>query len=194
MSSASSAPERRRATYEDLLRLPEHVVGELIDGDLVASPRPAGHQAAASSNLRAGLIGAFGRKGPGGWVILDEPEVHLAGQVMVPDIAGWRYERMPEVPDPLDAPDVPHFDLPPDWVCDVLSPATAGMDRTRKRQLYAEAGVRHLWLLDPDHQTLEVFRLDGGGWLLAHAAALDDRLRPEPFEAMELDLAATWAR
>ena len=185
------APAKRPATYDDLLRVPEHLVAEIIDGELLTNPRPAARHALAASSLGVELGSAFGREGrggPGGWVILDEPEVHIVGQVVVPDLAGWRRERMPEVPD------VPFFELPPDWICEVLSPATAAVDRTRKMHHYAKAGVKHVWLLDPGPRTLEVFRLDGDGWRLVLSAAAEARVRAEPFDALELDLAALWAR
>jgi Uma2 family endonuclease len=108
--------------------------------------------------------------------------------VLVPDFAGWRRERMPEIPD------VAFFELSPDWVCEILSPSTAALDRTRKRQHYARAGVAHLWLVDPDPQTIEIYRLDGDGWRLVTSVAGDVKLRGEPFEALELDLAHVWAR
>jgi len=179
------------ATYDDILALPEHVVGEIIDGELVVSPRPASRHAAASTSLGAGLHSSFGRGGsgrPGGWAILDEPELHVVGQVMVPDMAGWRRERMPEIPD------VPFFELAPDCVCEVLSPSTAARDRTRKMHHYGRAGVGHVWLLDPAPQTLEVFRRDGDGWRLVLAVAGDAKVRAEPFDAIELALHAVWAR
>jgi Uma2 family endonuclease len=129
------APARRTATYEDLLEVPEHLVAEIIDGELVTSPRPSSRHSLAASGLGADLTGPFqrGRGGSGGWVNLDEPELHIAGQVMVPDLAGWRRERMPEVPD------VAYFELAPDWLCEVLSPSTAKRDRTRKMHHYARA-------------------------------------------------------
>src|SRR5512142_1943672 len=115
-----SDPARRNATYDDLLGLPSHVVGELLEGSLVVSPRPASRHARAASGLGGELHGPFqrGRGGPGGWIILDEPELHLGGNVLVPDLAGWRRERMPQLPD------VAAFELAPDWVCEVLSAST----------------------------------------------------------------------
>jgi Uma2 family endonuclease len=186
----SQAPIKRPATYEDLLKVPEHLVAEIIDGDLITSPRPAARHAAAASALGEELGPPFkrGRGGPGGWVILDEPELHIVGQVMVPDLAGWRRERMPEIPD------VAFFELAPDWVCEVLSPSTAALDRTRKRHHYGRAGIRHLWLLDPVPQTLEAYRLDGEAWTLVASVAGDTKARIEPFDAVELDLAVLWAR
>ncbi len=191
MAAMSGVPVRRPATYDDLSQVPDHLVGEIIDGELVTSPRPAARHAMATSALGVDLGGAFGRAGgggPGGWVILDEPEVHVVGQVLVPDLAGWRRARMPEVPD------VAFFELAPDWVCEVPSPATAAVDRTRKTHHYARANVQHLWFVDPGPQTLEVFRLDGEGWRLAMTAAGNVRIRAEPFDVLELDLAGLWAR
>jgi Uma2 family endonuclease len=167
------------------------LVAEIIDGELVTSPRPSARHAAAASSLGADIHTAFGRKsggGPGGWVILMEPEVHLVGQVLVPDIAGWRRERMPEIPD------VAFFDLAPDWVCEISSPSTAAIDRTSKRRYYGRAGVGNVWILDPGPATLEVYRLDGVDWRLTLSVAGDVTVRAEPFEAMELNLSQVWAR
>jgi Uma2 family endonuclease len=119
---------------------------------------------------------------------LDEPELHLVGQVMVPDLAGWRRERMPEIPD------VSFFELALDWVCEILSPATATLDRTRKMRHYADAGVHHLWLVDPRIKTLGVYRLDGGSWRVVVTHGGDAPVRAEPFDAVELDLASLWSR
>lgn len=187
----SGLPAKRAATYADLLNVPEHLVGEIVDGDLVTSPRPSARHAAAASALGADIHTAFGRKGgsgPGGWIILIEPELHVVGQVLVPDIAGWRRERLPEIPD------VAFFDLAPDWVCEISSPATAALDRTRKRHHYGRAGVSHLWLLDPAPETLEVYRLDGQDWRLVVSVAGAVKVQAEPFAAMESDLGQVWAR
>lgn len=120
-------PARRHATYEDLVRVPSHLVAELIQGHLITSPRPAPPHALVASSLGADLHGPFhrGKGGPGGWVILDEPELHLNGDVLVPDLAGWRRERMPALPQ------TSAFELAPDWACEVLSPSTAAIDRTQ---------------------------------------------------------------
>jgi Uma2 family endonuclease len=184
------APVKRPATYEDLLKAPDSVVAEIIDGDLVTSPRPTLTHAAAASALSDELGPPFkrGRGGPGGWIILFEPELHLAGQILVPDLGGWRRERMPELPDAAFS------DLAPDWVCEILSPATAALDRTRKMHHYARVGVSHLWLVDPGPRTLEIFRLDGQGWRLAASFAGDGKVRAEPFDAIEVELGNVWAR
>ena len=181
---------RRPATYDDLRALPSNVVGELIGGRLVTSPRPALPHARASSRLGASLDGPFdrGKDGPGGWILLDEPELHLHGEVLVPDLAGWRRERMPFVPDAAA------FEIPPDWVCEVLSPSTAALDRTEKLPVYAREGVRHVWLVDPIEKILEVLRLDGGFWMLVTAASGERGVRAEPFDAIELELGALWER
>lgn len=180
---------RKMATYEDLRNLPDHIVGEIVDGELFASPRPASRHGLISSCLGVELGGRFGRSrggDPGGWWIVDEPETHIADQVMVPDLAGWRRERMPVFPD------APYFDLVPDWICEVLSPGTAAFDRIRKLPHYARAGVRHAWLIDPAPKTLEIFRLVAGVWTLASAFEGNDTVRAEPFDAIDLDLAAVW--
>jgi Uma2 family endonuclease len=185
------AEKKGPATYADIEALPEHLVGEIIDGELIVSPRPAPPHALAASNLIADLVNPFGRGngGPGGWTILVEPELHFGAQVMVPDLAGWRRERMPRLPTTA------YFELPPDWLCEVLSPSTARIDRAKKMRHYAKANVQHVWLLDPLATTLEVYRrLETGSWLLVDTYAGDAKLRAEPFDAIELDLAALWAR
>ncbi len=182
------APARKPATYEDLRLLPESMVGEIIDGELFASPRPAIRHAKVSSVLGMDLGGPFhrGRGGPGGWWILYEPELHFGKDVLVPDLAGWKLERMPGLPD------VPYFELAPNWVCEVLSPSTAKLDLVRKLPRYARAAVEHAWVIDPIHRTLEVFRNEHERWVLVDAFAGDDKIRAQPFEAIELELGALW--
>lgn len=179
---------REPATYADLVALPENMVGELIAGELHASPRPAGPHTVASSVLGMRLGGMFhsGGGGPGGWAILDEPELHFGDDVLVPDLAGWRRERMPRVPR------TPAFTLAPDWLCEVLSPSTARLDRAAKLPVYAREGVKHVWLVDPEARMLEVFRLEGGHYSLRVTHSGSARVRAEPFEALELELAALW--
>jgi Uma2 family endonuclease len=184
-----SETAKRQASYEDLCALPDNVTGEIIDGELVATPRPKARHVMASSMLGAGLAGPFGagKGGPGGWWILDEPELHLAKDVLVPDIAGWKKKRMPELPDSHI------FDLAPDWVCEVLSPNTIRTDRIKKLPKYAKAAVPHLWTVDPANRTLDVFKLESGRWLLVSSHVEDDKARAEPFDAVELDLSLLWA-
>ena len=186
-------PAKRRATYEDLLAVPETMIAEIIDGVLHANPRPAAPHTRASSRLGIELGGPFdtGKPGgPGGWVLLDEPELHLHGDILVPDLAGWRRARMPELPDASS------FELAPDWVCEVLSPGTAGTDRAEKMPIYAREGVPFAWLVDPIERTLEAYRLDAaqGRWV-QHGVWRDAaRVHAEPFEVFELELASLWAR
>lgn len=181
---------RKRATYQDVLDAPEHHVAELIDSELYTHPRPASPHARAASKLGGALDGPFdtGRGGPGGWILLHEPELHLGADVVVPDLGGWRRERMPEMPHE------PFFTLAPDWVCEVLSPSTARVDRVKKLPVYASAGVRHVWLVDPLAQTLEVLRLTPSGYLLAQSFGAADEVRAEPFDAVPLALAVLWSR
>ncbi|SRR6266536_2096494 len=178
----------RRATYGDLLKVPPHRVAEIVDGDLHVSPRPASRHALASSRLGSELGGPFdrGRGGPGGWWILFEPELHFGDDVLVPDLAGWRRERMPEFPD------TPAFSLAPDWVCEVVSPTTERLDRAKKMPVYARESVPHLWLVNPVSRTLEVYRLADGRWLLLATHEGAASVRAEPFDAIELGLAALW--
>ena len=182
------SPGARPATYDDLLALPEHVVGEIIGGELIVSPRPAPRHAIATSVLGGELGPPYhgGRGGPGGWWILDEPELHLGEDVLVPDLAGWRRTRMPVVPDTA------YFTLAPDWICEVLSPHTARLDRQKKLAVYARENVTHAWLLDPIQRTLEVLRLERGQWVIVSVYADDDEVRVEPFEATSLPLTRLW--
>jgi Uma2 family endonuclease len=178
----------KRATYEDVLNAPESKVAEILDGELFLSPRPSPRHAVASSAL-VGLLGppyGLGRGGPGGWWILAEPEVHFKEEVLVPDIGGWRRERMSALPDEA------FFPLAPDWVCEVLSPSTERIDRSRKLRIYGEMGVAHVWLVNPLERTLEVLQLDDGAWVIVTVLTGTEAVRVEPFEAIELDLAALW--
>lgn len=182
------ATVKKPATYEDLRALPETWVGELVAGEMLASPRPATRHALVASALGGELIGPFqrGKGGPGGWWILYEPELHLGQEVLVPDLAGWRRTRMP-VP-----PDQPFVTLAPDWVCEILSPSTAGFDRVRKMPVYLRERVGHVWLIDPLARTLEVFQNENERWMLVGNHAGDQRVRAAPFEAVELELEALW--
>jgi Uma2 family endonuclease len=186
------AVTKKRATYDDLAALPEHVVGEIIDGELFVTPRPAFRHGVASSVIGSDILGPFhgppggGPRGPGGWWIVDEPELHLGQEVLVPDTAGWRRERMPR------APTTAAVELAPDWVLEVLSPATAKLDRQWKMAVYARVAVRDLWLVDPVARTVETFRLGGESWLLAGVHGDDARVRLEPFAAIELELSRWW--
>ena len=179
---------KRPATYEDLEALPPNMVGEIIAGELYASPRPAFPHARAYSRLGGVLMGPFdlGWNGPGGWVLLDEPELHLGGDILVPDIAGWRSERLPE------SPRTAAMTIAPDWACEILSPSTEARDRAVKLPIYAREGIRHVWLVDPDVRTLEVFRLTGTNYTLLATYTGDAQLRAEPFDAIEFKLSVLW--
>jgi Uma2 family endonuclease len=180
---------RKVATYEDVLAAPPHMVAEIVDGELILSPRPSSRHAAAASTLSEELGPPFkrGRGGPGGWLIVYEPELHFASNVLVPDLAGWRRERMALLPD------APFITLAPDWICEVLSPGSARFDRKKKMPLYGDVGVRNAWLLDPVERTLEIYRLVDAHWSLLATFSDEERVRAEPFEAIELDLGLLWA-
>ena len=182
-------PQVKTATYEDLFGLPENLIGEIVNGRLITQPRPAPKHARAYSTLGAELTGPFdfGRNGPGGWWILDEPELHLGYDILVPDIAGWRRERMPTLPETA------YFELPPDWICEILSPSTARVDRVEKLPIYAANGVKHAWLVDPDLRTLEVFENQNGKWLLLTVLEHNAAVAQPPFDAVSFDLGALWA-
>ena len=177
-----------RATYRDVLDAPEHMVAEIIGGTLHTHPRPAPRHAVASSRLGIELGGPFdrGRGGPGGWWILDEPELHLGEEILVPDLAGWRRERMPELPDTA------YFTLAPDWTCEVLSASTRKLDLVRKRPIYAREGVPHLWLVDPVERILEAFELHEGRWVLIASVEDDESVSIAPFEAVTFSLGELW--
>jgi Uma2 family endonuclease len=186
-----SDPARRRATYEDVLNAPAHMVAEIIGGELRLHSRPAKPHAAAATALGEELGPPFkrGRGGPGGWIILDEPELHLSAEILVPDLAGWRRSRMEAL-----VADLPYFTMAPDWVAEVLSPRTEKYDRTDKLPIYADAQVPWVWLIDPLQKTLEILRLGKDGLWILHGTHRDDaRVRAEPFEAIELDLSVLWA-
>jgi Uma2 family endonuclease len=172
------------------MQVPEHLVAEIIDGELVTTPRPRPLHALAASAVGARLFDRFnGPPGgaPGGWWILFEPELHLGDDVLVPDLAGWRRKRLPVLPEAVG------ITVAPDWACEVISPGTGRIDRSRKMRIYAREGVRNLWLVDPVPCTLEVYRLEGDRWVVASTHGGPETVRAEPFEAVELDLARWWA-
>jgi len=182
-------PIDRPATYEDLMNVPDTMVAEIVDDELHASPRPALRHANVTSSLGVMIGGPFhhGRGGPGGWWILDEPELHFGRNVLVPDLAGWRRTRLPRLPDAA------YCSVFPDWVCEVLSPSTAALDRSKKLAIYAREQVGHAWLVDPAARTLEVLRLEAGRWTILVTHAGSDVVRAEPFIDVELELASLWA-
>ncbi len=181
-------PSRKPATYEDLLKLPGDRIGEIVDGELYASPRPGGPHASCAFSLGAEIGPPYQRRrgGPGGWLFIFEPGLRLGDDTLVADLAGWRRERLPSVPD------APAVTLAPDWVCEILSPSTERMDRVKKLPAYARHGVAHAWLINPATRTLEVFRREGASWVLAATHADDAIVRAEPFDAIEIDLLHLW--
>ena len=175
--------------YQQLLELPENMVGEIICGQLHTQPRPAPKHAVSSSSLGGELYGPYfkGIGGPGGWWILDEPELHLGDEVLVPDLAGWKKERMPQMPETA------YFEIPPDWVCEVLSQSTTRKDRILKMPIYAKFLVSYAWLIDPVVKTLEAFQLEDGFWKLIGVFAESDRVSVAPFDKIEIELIELWA-
>src|ERR1051325_2214134 len=177
-----AARMKEQATYDDLLRAPENMVAELIDGELYTWPRPRGTHGDAQSTILGRINGAYRYGDPGGWWIIGEPEVHFGPQNVVPDIGGWRRERMSAVP-------ASHiFDIAPDWVCEVLSPSTTRVDRGKKLRIYATNGVPWAWYVDVDGKTLEVMQLVDGAWKIVHVYVGSDLVCAEPFTALQIDL------
>ena len=179
-STAHKHDPTRRATYQDVLDAPAYLVAEVLDGTLHTHPRPAMPHGLATLALGTDLSNPFQfeRGGPGGWWIAFEPELHLGEEIVVPDLAGWRRERMPEYPQTA------YVTLAPDWVCEVLSASTRKLDLHQKRPLYAREGVSHLWLVDPTDRTLEAFELHEAQWLLIGSAKDDAPVSIRPFDAV----------
>jgi Uma2 family endonuclease len=181
---------QRRATYEDVLAVPERFVAEIINGELRVHSRPAPKHSNAATGVGARLHRVFhdGDGGPGGFWVLFEPELHLATEdIIVPDIAAWRVERMPELPETA------YFTVVPDWICEVLSPSTAAEDRADKMPIYAAVGVPFAWLIDPIVRTVEAYELDRGRWVLNKTFRDNDVVQAAPFAEYSLDLATLWA-
>lgn len=179
---------KRPATFADLDALPEGTKAHLVDGALVVPPRPSVPHQVAESALGDELRSPFdrGRGGPGGWVILIEPEIRIESASLAPDLAGWRRTRLPT------PPRAAHVTIAPDWVCEILSPSTAAFDRGSKLDTYARWEVGHAWLVDPDGFTLEAYRLEASKWVRLGTWSNADRVRVEPFEAIEIDLSVLW--
>ena len=184
-----SIPGPARATYQDVLDAPAHRVAEIVEGVLHTHPRPAMPHALASSVLGRRIGNPFHDKigGPGGWWIIDEPELHLGEDILVPDLAGWRRERMP------DFPETAYVTLAPDWVCEVLSVSTRRFDLHGKRPIYAREGVPHLWLLNPADRALEALELRDGQWVLIASAKDDDPICIRPFDVITFSLGDLWS-
>lgn len=177
--------------YDELMALPEQFVGEIVAGELYASPRPGPRHARAASRISNEVGIRFDRRPgggdfPGGWQILVEPELHLDSGILVPDLAGWRREKLPALPSTA------YFEQAPDWVCEVVSPSTEKLDRGYKLACYAREGVSHLWLVYPLLQLVEVYRLVDGNWSRIACPVGNVEARLEPFEVMALDLSRLW--
>ena len=182
----SQSAAKRRATRADLEALPENVLGEIIEGVLYTFPRPRAKHSNVIGELCALLRGPYQNE-RGGWWILPEPGIELPDAAeIVPDVGGWRRERLHALPDdPIS--------IAPDWVCEVLSPSTRHHDQVRKRRFYARHGVSHLWFVDPEARTLVVSRLENGRWVELGSWGEDECVRAEPFELVDLELATWWA-
>jgi Uma2 family endonuclease len=180
----------RPSLYEQLEALPEGLTGEILDGQLHTQPRPSWPHALAGSALGGELVGPFqkGRGGPGGWWIIDQPELHLIydAEVDVPDLAGWRRERMPRPPRGH------RLTVVPDWVCEILSKSTESKDRGIKMPIYARFGVAYAWLINPVQRTLEAYALRDGAWQEIGRFAGNDRVSVPPFDAIAIDLSDLW--
>ena len=187
-SAAHKPDSTRRATYQDVVDAPAHRVAEIVDGTLYINPRPPTLQALAKTRLVAGLGHAFcfGGGGPGGWRIMHVPELHLGKDILVPDVAGWRRERLPRIPETWDAV------IAPDWVCETVADSTRDLDLNGKRPVYARQGIPHLWLVDPTDRTLEAFELHDGQWLLIASAKDNDPVSIRPFDAITFSLGDLW--
>jgi Uma2 family endonuclease len=181
-------PARRPATYEDLLAVPEHLVAEILFGELVTHPRPAPPHAVTASALQSALGPPFqfGQNGPGGWIFMVEPELHLGDHVAVPDLAGWRRGRLSALPKTA------WVEVAPDCVCEVLSPSTERYDRGDKRLIYADAGVAHAWHVNPLLRMLEVYELREGKWVTLDVFFDDQQVSAPPFTETSFPLNWLW--
>jgi Uma2 family endonuclease len=180
-------PFDRPANYDDLLQQPDDLVAEILDGELHVTPRPTALAAGSAFTLGGMLRRASSAGDPDGWQILNEPELRLGADVLVPALAGWRVSRLPQLPL------TPYFTVAPDWVCEIPAPYPASL-RSRRMAIYAGEGVTHAWLLDPVAQALEVRRLEAGRWSVVATHVGGQLVRAAPFEAVELQLSVLWPR
>ncbi|MBF0508339.1 MAG: Uma2 family endonuclease [Deltaproteobacteria bacterium] len=182
-------PASKKATYEDLYGIPENTTGQIIDGELIVTPRPSRRHGFSATALGGAVTGPyqFGQGGgSGGWIFIIAPEIGLGENILVPDLAGWKRERFPW------QEEFNWISVAPNWVCEVLSPSTLRIDKVKKMHIYARHGIEHIWLIDPAAMFLEVFRLESGGWLLLGSYAENDKVRAEPFQEIEINLGDLW--
>jgi Uma2 family endonuclease len=180
---------KKKAVYEDLYNIPAGMTGEIINGELIATPRPSRKHGFCATALGAAVTVPyqFGEGGgPGGWIFIIEPEIRLGENILVPDLAGWRRKNFPFQEDSN------WIAIAPGWVCEVLSPNTFRNDKVKKMPIYARHGVEHIWLIDPVAMTLDVFRLESSGWLMLGSYAEKDKVRAAPFQDIEIDLDGLW--
>jgi Uma2 family endonuclease len=188
MTEEDDRPRKKLATYQDVIDAPEHMIAEIVDDELYLSPLPALPHASAATALGALLKPGFewGRSGPGGWLVLPKPESHFRRDVLVPDLAGWRRDRLPRLPN------VAFMTLAPDWICELLSTSTTRLDRLKKLPVYAREGVSHVWLVEPLRRTLEVFRLESNRFTAVRQYHDEATARIEPFEDLEFEFSLLW--
>lgn len=184
-----SEAAKKRALYDDLCRIPEGTRGEIINGELIVTPRPSRRHTLTTTLLGTRVTSSYHYGeggGPGGWIIIIEPEIGLGEDILVPDLAGWKQERFP-VSEPHN-----WISAPPDWVCEVLSPGTVGKDKIRKMLVYARHEIPFAWVIDPLEKTLEVYRLELKRWVVSGLHGEKDKVRAEPFMELEIDLNDLW--
>lgn len=181
-------PAKKEATYDDLYSISDNMTGEIIDGELIVTPRPSRKHIYTASALEV-KIGApyqFGEGGPGGWIILVEPEIRFSTNFLVPDLSGWKRERFPV------EEETNWISVAPDWVCEVLSPGTAREDRVKKMSIYASHFVPYYWLIDPSEKILETLKLEEGKWIITGVFCEGESVRAEPFPEIAVDLGSLW--
>jgi Uma2 family endonuclease len=187
---STTKPSMKPPTLADLDALPPGIVGEIIEGVLYTMTKPRMRHQRTATRIGGKLSDPFdaGPGGPGGWWIVNEPGIELPNDTkeISPDVAGWRRERMPEMPG--DEP----IRVVPDWLCEILSPTTRRHDLLRKQPYYAKVGVPFMWLIDLDARVLTAYRLEGTAWLTVGTYSEETEARIAPFDAVPLNVASWW--